>query len=83
MTANDTTYFLSNPHQWNEPTERHRNSFHFLTLTQPYRHKTYTKEEITHALERIATPELQEGGTPDIPCCFIGKDRLAEPVISL
>lgn len=51
MTVCDTTYFISDPHQWKhvEDKDRWKDSFHFLGLSN--KNRNYTDEEIREQLE--------------------------------
>lgn len=53
MTVNDTSYFLSNPKQWDHQADpnKHHNTFLFLRHTLYQTHGTYTIEEIATRLE--------------------------------
>ena len=53
MTANDSTYFNSNPHFWEHQADpnKHHNTFHFMKVGA-YGPSNYSHEEVAAVLER-------------------------------
>lgn len=62
MTVNDTTYFLSDPHQWQHPLIKNKwqYTFKFLYNTSNRVKKNYSIEEITNILENKNIEQLNQ-----------------------
>lgn len=66
MTANDTSYFHSDPHQWNHPLVKDKwiYTYRFLENTSYKRKRTYSDDEIRERLEQTGktSPTGTSGG---------------------
>lgn len=62
MTANDTTYFLSNPHQWEHPLykDRWHNTFKFIANTSYAVKRNYGYDEVLKVIERTHEKKLKQ-----------------------